>query len=350
MYEAISSNKWKSFLLLLVFVVFVLGLGYVVGLAWGGTADPGYAYVALAIAFAISLFMGLMSYYKSDAMALKVSGAIPVEQFMNDPNWRPLAIRFDSAVEGLAIAAGVPKPAPYIIPDTAPNAFATGRNPEHSSIAATAGLLQLMDDRELEGVIAHEMSHVKNYDILILTMTVVLVGTIVLISDIFLRSFWFSDNDRNSGNAGWIFLLIGIVMAILAPIIATLMKLAIGRKREYLADANAALLTRYPPGLANALAKISADPNRLRRANKATAHLFIAQPLKTDRGSKGSCMNSMFDTHPPIEDRIARLNAMAPQFREMGIDGSLSPAPGAQSPAPGAKPPDAAPPDAKSWE
>lgn len=347
MYDAISSNKWKSGLLLFMFIVFVMAIGYVIGLAWGGTTHPQYAYITLSIAFIISLIMGFVSYYQSDKMALKVSGAVPIEQFMTDPNWRPLAMRFDNAVEGLAIAAGIPKPAPYIIPDQAPNAFATGRNPEHSAIAATAGLLQMMSDQELQGVIAHEMSHVKNYDILLLTMTVVLVGTIILISDIFLRSLWFRDNDSNSGEFGIVLLIIGIVLAILAPIIATMIKLWIGRKREYLADANGALLTRYPPGLANALGKISADPQQLRTANKATAHLFIAQPLRTEAGSKGSRMNRMFDTHPPIEDRIARLNAMAPQFQEMGIDGNV--AGNAQQPQP-SPPADAAPPGATGWK
>jgi heat shock protein HtpX len=175
----------------------------------------------------------------------------------------------------------------------------------------------MMNDQELQGVIAHEMSHVKNYDILLLSMTIVLVGTVIMMSDIFLRTFWFSDNDSDSGEAGLILMIIGIALAILAPIIAQLIKLAIGRKREYLADANGALLTRYPPGLANALRKIGGDDRQLRRANKATAHLYISQPLKTGSGEKGSCLNRMFDTHPPIEDRIARLDAMSGQFQEI---------------------------------
>ena len=317
MYEQITANKWKSGLMMLFFVVFVVGIGFVIGLAWGGTSNPQYAFIGLGIAVVIALTMSLVSYYRSDKVALRVSGAAPVEQYMNDPNWRALAIRYDNAVEGLAIAAGVPKPAVYVIYDEAPNAFATGRNPEHSAIAATTGLLTMMNDQELQGVIGHEMSHIKNYYILIQTMTIVLVGTVILISDIFLRTFWFGDNDSDSGQFGAIMLVIAIVFAILAPIIAQLIKLAIGRKREYLADANGALLTRYPPGLANALGKIGGDNRQLRRANKATAHMYIAQPLKTEKGQKGGRLNGLFDTHPPIEDRIRRLNEMAGGFQEV---------------------------------
>lgn len=310
MYEEISHNKWRSGLLLGFFIIFVVGLGFVIGLAWGGTAHPYYAFIGLAIGFTISLIMGLVSYWSSDKVALAVSGAMPID---DDPRW----IRYRNAVEGLAIAAGVPTPRIYVIDDPAPNAFATGRNPQNSAIAATTGLLDMMNDQELQGVIAHEMSHVKNYDILLLSMTIVLVGTVIMISDIFLRTFWFTDNDSDSGEAGIILLVIGIALAIIAPIVAQLIKLSIGRKREYLADANGALLTRYPPGLANALRKLEADPKQLRRANKATAHLYIAQPLKTKSGEKGSCLNRMFDTHPPIEDRIARLDDMAGQFQEV---------------------------------
>ncbi len=317
MYEQISSNKWRSGLMMLFFVAFVVALGYIIGLAWGGTSNPAYGFIGLAIGMTVALIMSLVSYYRSDKVALRVSGAVPVEQYVNDPNWRALAIRYDNAVEGLAIAAGLPKPAVYVIYDDAPNAFATGRNPEHSAIAATTGLLTMMNDQELQGVIGHEMSHIKNYDILIQTMTIVLVGTVILMSDIFLRTFWFGDSDSDSGGAGVIMLVIAIIFAILSPIIAQLIKLAIGRKREYLADANGALLTRYPPGLANALAKIGGDNRQLRRANKATAHLYIAQPLKTEKGQKGGRLNSLFDTHPPIEERIRRLNEMAGGFQEV---------------------------------
>jgi len=310
LYESITSNKWKSGLMLAIFVVFVVAFGYVLGLVLGGTTNPQWAWIGLSIGFVIALIMGMVSYWSSDKVALSVSGAIPID---DDPRW----IRYRNAVEGLAIAAGVPPPRMYVIDDPAPNAFATGRNPKNSAIAATTGLLDMMNDQELQGVVAHEMSHVKNYDILLLSMTIVLVGTIIMMSDIFLRTFWFSDSDSDSGEAGIILLVIGIVLAILSPIIAQLIKLAIGRKREYLADANGALLTRYPPGLANALRKLQADNKQLRRANKATAHLYISQPLKTASGEKGSWLNRMFDTHPPIEDRIARLDAMAGQFEEI---------------------------------
>jgi heat shock protein HtpX len=338
--------------MLFIFVVFVVGLGYVIGLAWGGTTRPQLAFVGLGIAGLIAVIMGLVSYYKSDKIALSVSGARPVG---DDPQF----IRYRNAVEGLAIAAGVPTPQAYVIDDPAPNAFATGRNPQNSSIAATTGLLEMMNDPELQGVIAHEMSHVKNYDILLLTMTIVLVGTVIMLSDIFLRTFWFGDNDSDSGEVGMILLVIGIALAIIAPIVAQLIKLAIGRKREYLADANGALLTRYPPGLANALRKIGGDERQLRRANKATAHLYIAQPLKTKEG-KGSRLNRMFDTHPPIEDRIARLDAMAHEFNEIQPGdtqpgGTQAPMPQATQPPQVAQashvlPPPPTPPGAAGWE
>ncbi len=318
MYEQITKNKWKSGLMMAFFFAFVIALGYIIGLAWGGTSHPEYAFIGLGIAFTIAIVMNLVSYYRSDRVALSISGAKPIEEYMNDPNWRPLAIRMDNAVEGLAIAAGLPKPAAYIIYDEAPNAFATGRNPEHSALAATTGLLTMMNDQELQGVIGHEMSHIKNYDILLQTMTIVLVGTVILLSDIFLRTFWFSDSgDSDSGEAGLIMMIVAIVFAILAPIIAMLIQLAISRRREYLADANGALLTRYPPGLSNALGKIGGDKHQLRRANKATAHLYIAQPLNKEKGSRGGRLNSLFDTHPPIEDRIRRLDEMTGDFQEI---------------------------------
>lgn len=318
MYEQITKNKWKSGLMMAFFFAFVIALGYIIGLAWGGTSHPEYAFIGLGIAFTIAIVMNLVSYYKSDRVALSIAGAKPIEEYMNDPNWRPLAIRMDNAVEGLAIAAGLPKPAAYIIYDEAPNAFATGRNPEHSAVAATTGLLTMMNDQELQGVIGHEMSHIKNYDILLQTMTIVLVGTVILLSDIFLRTFWFSDSgDSDSGEAGLIMMIVAIVFAILAPIIAMLIQLAISRRREYLADANGALLTRYPPGLSNALGKIGGDNHQLRRANKATAHLYISQPLSKEKGARGGRLNRLFDTHPPIEDRIRRLDEMTGDFQEI---------------------------------
>ena len=304
MYEQISANKWKSLLMVFIFVVFVLGIGYVIGRVWGG---PDGWYLGIVIAFIIALVMGLVSYYQSDKVALRISGAHPIDDSQE-------YIRYRNTVEGLAIAAGVPVPGMYVIESPAMNAFATGRNPQHSSIAVTRGLLEYMNDQELEGVVGHEMSHIKNYDILLMSLTVVLVGTVILLSDIFLRTFWFGDSDREGGDAGIILLVIGIVLAILAPIIAQLIKLAISRRREFLADANGALLTRYPPGLASALTKLQGDTKQLRFANKATAHMFIAQPLKTKSGERGSAFNRMFDTHPPIEERIRRLEQMAGDF------------------------------------
>jgi heat shock protein HtpX len=301
LYEQITANKWKSFLMVFLFVLFVLGVGFVIGRIWWGW------YYGIAIAAVIAIVMALVSYYQSDTVALRLSGARPVEEGQY--------IRFKDAVEGLAIAAGIPTPKIYVIDSPSMNAFATGRDPKHASVCATTGLLEKMNPQELEGVIGHEISHVKNYDILLMTVTIVLVGTLILLSDIFLRTFWFGgDSDEGGGEATLILMIIGIVLAILAPIIGQLIKLAISRRREYLADANGALLTRYPLGLASALEELQKDEYQLRTANKATAHLFIVQPLKTEKGQKGSWFNRMFDTHPPIEERIERLKKMAGDF------------------------------------
>jgi len=218
-------------------------------------------------------------------------------------------------VENLTIATGLPMPKIYIINDTAPNAFATGRNPHTASIAVTRGILEKLDKNEIEGVIAHELSHVKNYDIRFMTLTVILVGFIVLVSDLFLRwTFWGRGGNREEGGGQTqlIFLVIGIVLAILAPLIAMLIKLAISRKREYLADADGALMTRYPEGLAGALEKIARDTEPLEVANKATAHLYIANPLKEHKGKNArGWFANLFETHPPIEERIKKLKQMA---------------------------------------
>lgn len=301
MYEQVSANKWKSLFMVFIFILFVLGVGYIIGRVWGGW------YYGVAIAGVIAIVMVLVSYYRSDSVALTLSGAVTVQEGEYIP--------YRSAVEGLAIAAGIPTPKIYVIDSPSMNAFATGRDPKHASVCATTGLLERMNKQELEGVVAHEVSHVKNYDILLMTITIVLVGTLILLSDIFLRTFWFGgDSDEGGGEATLILMIIGIVLAILAPIIGQLIKLAISRRREYMADANGALLTRYPPGLADALEELQKDEYQLRTANKATAHLFIVQPLKTEKGQKGSRFNRMFDTHPPIEDRIARLRQMAGDF------------------------------------
>lgn len=297
MYEQISSNKRKSFFLILFFLVLIFALGWL----FGQITDLGsYALIPAAI---IAVLMTIGSYYGSDKIVLAVSRARPVskEEYPYLYN----------VVEGLAIAAGLPKPRCYIINDTAPNAFASGRNPKNSVIVVTTGLLDKLNRAELEGVIAHEMSHIKNYDILVQTLAVVMVGVVVLLSDWILRSFFWGggrrrSSDKQGGNAGSILIVVALVLAVLSPLFAQLLKLAVSRKREYLADANGALLTRYPPGLASALKKLSADKEPLEVANKATAHLYIVNPLKDIKGK----MNVMFSTHPPVEKRIEALENM----------------------------------------
>jgi len=297
MYEQISSNKRKSFFLILLFLALIFTLAWFFGQV---TELGSYAVIP---AFIIAIIMTIGSYYASDKIVLAVSRARPVT--------REEYPYLYNVAEGLAIAAGLPKPRCYVIDDTAPNAFATGRNPKNSVIVVTTGLLEKLNRAELEGVIAHEMSHIKNYDVLVQTLSVVMVGVVVLLSDWILRSFFWGGGRRRSsnkqgGNAGSILIVVALVLAVLAPIFAQLLKLAVSRKREYLADANGALLTRYPPGLASALKKLSADKEPLEVANKATAHLYIVNPLKDIKGK----MNVMFSTHPPIEKRIEALENM----------------------------------------
>jgi heat shock protein HtpX len=297
MYEQISSNKRKSFFLILFF------LGLIFALAWFFGQITELGSYAVIPAFIIAIIMTIGSYYASDKIVLAVSRARPVT--------REEYPYLYNVVEGLAIAAGLPKPRCYVINDTAPNAFATGRNPKNSVIVVTTGLLEKLNRAELEGVIAHEMSHIKNYDVLVQTLSVVMVGVVVLLSDWILRSFFWGagrrrSSDKQGGNAGSILIVVALVLAVLAPLFAQLLKLAVSRKREYLADASGALLTRYPPGLASALKKLSADREPLEVANKATAHLYIVNPLKNIKGK----MNVMFSTHPPIEKRIEVLENM----------------------------------------
>jgi heat shock protein HtpX len=297
MYEQISRNLWRSRFLIFFFIIILGSLGY------GFGAMTGFGWGGLLIALVVAFTMGWFSYYYSDQVALSVSHARPLAKEENPYLYH--------VIEGLALAAGIPTPRAYIIDDTAPNAFATGRDPEHSAIAVTTGLLAKLNRSELEGVVAHEMSHIRNYDIRIMTIAVVLVGAIVLLSDWMMRSFWFGGrgrrgNDRESGNLQGIFIIIGIVLMILAPIVAQLLQLAVSRKREFLADASGALLTRYPEGLASALEKLEADTEKLEVANKATAHLYIVNPLK----DHGGFVNNLFATHPPIEARVKALRAM----------------------------------------
>lgn len=296
MYGQISANKWKSAALVGAFVLLVLAIGYVFGRA------TGWGPAGLVLALVVAFFMAWGSYWYSDRIVLSMSRARPVSK-----ETEPYIV---NTVEGLAIAAGLPVPAAYVIEDPAPNAFATGRDPKHAAIAVTRGLIEKLDRLELEGVIAHELAHVRNYDTLVTTLAAVLAGTIALLSDWMLHSFWWGAGRRDSREGGGqsqaVFMLLGLALALLAPVAAVMMQMAVSRRREFLADANGALLTRYPPGLASALRKIAGDTDKLSVANKATATLFIYNPLK----DYGGGMNRLFDTHPSIEERIRRLEAM----------------------------------------
>jgi heat shock protein HtpX len=299
LYEQISSNKRRSFLLIVFFLALIFAL------AWLFEQMMGWGTEGLVLAAIIAVAMTIGSYYASDKIVLTMSKARPVkkEEYPHLYN----------VVEGLAIAAGVPRPRCYVIDDSAPNAFATGRNPQNSVIVVTTGLLDKLNRVELEGVVAHEMSHIKNYDVRLQTLTVVMVGVVALLSDWMRRSFWWgggrrrsSDRSKGGGGGAALIMALALVMAILSPLIAQLIRLAISRKREFLADASGAMLTRYPPGLASALRKISADKEPLEAANKATAHLYIVNPLL----EHGGRINKLFSTHPPIEERIAALEKM----------------------------------------
>jgi heat shock protein HtpX len=297
-YDAVAANRWRTAALITVFTGILIALGYVVGEVFA----PGGGVAMVPAALGLSGVSATASYFAGDKLVLAQSQARELKggeepQLLN-------------VVETLSIGLGVPPPRIYLIDDTAPNAFATGRDPKHASIAVTRGLLQKLDRTELEGVIAHELSHVGNHDIRVMLLVTVLVGTIALLSDWMLRSFAWGGGrrgrDRGSGSGGTVVLVIAIALAILTPIIATLIQLAVSRQREYLADASGALLTRYPPGLASALRKIAADKEALEVANKATASLYFANPLK----DAPRAMDGLFDTHPPIAERIRRLEAM----------------------------------------
>ncbi len=280
-----------------LFVIFISTVVYVFSKALGyGPSLVGFALI-------ISGIMSIGSYYYSDKLVLAISGAKKIEKKDNPELF--------NTVENLCIGAGLPKPNIYIIDDPSPNAFATGRNPNHAVVCVTTGLLQTLNKSELEGVTAHELSHVKNYDTRLMGIVSILVGFVAIISNIFFRSLWFGggrDSDRESSNAQSIFLIVGIVFAVLSPIAATLIQLAVSRKREFLADASGALLTRYPQGLASALEKISKYPKPLKTASNATAHLFIINPFK-GKDTK-QWFSSLFDTHPPVEERIKILRSM----------------------------------------
>jgi heat shock protein HtpX len=298
MYEAQAQNRWRTVLLIFFFTLIVVAIAFVFGDIFGGSANAGVVFIPIAIAF--SAGSSLLSYFAGDKLVLAQSHAQEV------PDGEEKVLR--DVVETLALGLGIPTPKLYVIEDPAPNAFATGRDPQHASVAVTRGLLDTMDRSELEGVIAHELSHVGNRDIRVMLLVTVLVGTVALLSDWLLRSMWWGGRSRDRNNSGGgILLLVGIVLAVLTPIIATLIQLAVSRQREYLADASGAFLTRYPEGLASALRKIAADQHVLSVANKATASLYIANPLKDHPFQ----FDGLFDTHPPIEERIKRLEAMA---------------------------------------
>jgi heat shock protein HtpX len=294
-FDEIRNNNIKSVMLFFLFMVIIILLGMVIGAVWGSMI------FGLIISIIFVIVYGLIAWFSGADMLLALSKAKPVTK-------KEYPYLYNT-IEGLALAAGLPTPKAYVIDDTALNAFATGRDPENSAIVVTKGLLEKMNREELEGVIAHEMHHIKNYDIRAMMIAAVMVGVIMLLSDFLLRSFLWGGKggDREGGNAKLILILIGVALAILSPLIGELIKLSISRKREFSADAGAATLTRYPPGLANALKKIRDDPDPLvDTANKATAHLYISVPFK----KKSTWFQNIFSTHPPIEERIKRLEAM----------------------------------------
>ncbi len=293
LYNHSDANKRKTWFLLSAFFIFVMVVAYIFSLAFDNSS---ILYIAVIFSFVSSFF----SYWFSDKIVLSMSGAQEIKMENNRELYR--------LVENLCISVGLPIPKIYIINDSAPNAFATGRNPEHSSIALTVGLLNKLDKSELEGVIAHELSHIKNYDILISTLTTILVGMIVLLADWFRHYAFYrrSSSDSDSKNQlQLIIIILAIVFSILAPIFAYLMQFAVSRKREFLADADGSLITRYPEGLARALEKISSDTNKLEVANRATAHMYITNPFKEK--NKIGFLAKAFMTHPPVEDRIKAL-------------------------------------------
>ena len=288
MYSEIAGNKRRTVIIMVGFMAFVTLVIWIFDKYLGGTTGVFYGGVICAAIYT------LITYYSGSKLALAVNRAREIQKSDNPRLWR--------TVENLAITDGLPMPRVYIMNDPAPNAFATGRNPKSSVVCVTSGLLDIMDDDELQGVLAHELGHVKNYDIRVSMVAFALTAVISLIADIIIRMTWFGGGDREENNQA--FLILGIVAAILAPIVATMIQLAVSRQREYLADATGALTTRYPEALASALEKIKKQGSVLKQQNTATAHMFFANPLK------GHSITNLFDTHPPIDDRIARLRSM----------------------------------------
>lgn len=295
-YDQISSNKLKTYIVMMLFIALVAMLAFVFGQA------SGYGLSYAAFALIISGVITLGSYYFGDSMVLNMSGAKPADPKRD--------FDFFTVAENLSIAGGIPKPKLYVIDDSAPNAFATGRDPEHATVCVTRGILDQLNRRELEGVIAHELSHVKNYDIRLMSIVAILVGTVAFLADVFMRSMWWggSRRDDRDDRGNGIFMIIGIVLAIISPFIAMLIQLAISRRREFLADASGVLLTRNPNGLAQALEKISRNKDVLEAATNATAHLYIVNPFKGK--NFGAWFAGLFNTHPPIAERIKALRSM----------------------------------------
>lgn len=294
--SAIQSNVTKTYVIMAAFVAFVILVSYVLGVSLG----YGTGFMWFAVLF--SVISSFVSYYWGDSLILAMSGARPAD--------RKRDFDFYTVAENLAIAGGIPKPRLYVIEDTAMNAFATGRDPRHAVVVATTGILAQLERRELEGVIAHELSHIKNFDTRLMAVVAVLVGTVAYLADMFLRTLWWGghrDRDDDRGLGG-LMLIVGIALALISPIIASLIQLAASRNREYLADATGAKLTRYPEGLARALEKLGRDKEVLEAATNATAHLYITNPFKGK--NFGAWFANAFNTHPPLEDRIKRLRAM----------------------------------------
>jgi len=299
MYELITANKRNSWMLALVMLVLLCAVGFFIGAAWGTWQ------IGLAIALIVAAVMALTSFFGGGRIVMGISGAREIQKRDNP--------QLFNVVEEMAIAGGVPMPRVFIINDSAPNAFATGRNPEHAMVAVTTGLLDKLNRSELQGVIAHEMSHIRNYDILFAMMMAVMVGVIALLCDFFLRSTFYGMGRRSSrrskGGGGGIFVLLAILLAILAPLVSKLIQLAVSRQREYLADASAVELCRDNEGLASALAKISGDKEVLEVANRATQHLYIVNPIKPFENRA----KALFSTHPPIKERIGRIRSIVPR-------------------------------------
>ena len=309
MYEGIASNRRRTTFIIILFVIFISALGFAIGyyLDYRYGVSQGYSFLLMVFALIIAVIASFGSYFYSDKIVLGLTGAAPLSREENP--------RVYYMAEGLSIAAGIPMPKVYVIEEQGMNAFATGRNPVHGVVVLTRGIINNLDDEELKGVIAHELSHIKNYDILLTTVIVILVGMVTIISNIMFRSFLFGGRGRSSSSSkssgggifSLVFLILGVVLILLSPLIAMFIRFAVSRQREYLADSNGALITRYPAGLANALKKISMY-SEVRTANNATEHIFIASPF--GKHTKVA-FSSLFNSHPPVEERIKRLQEMS---------------------------------------